>query len=120
MGPEVRSLVLEVTDDKRLPKLERKRLQIEHAPLRSPKAKLIKLGDKIANVRDVTHSPSRDWDLARRRQYLDWTDQVVRGCRGTNVALEHYCDEVLRAERAIRSASAARRGGARCAPRLRV
>lgn len=102
-GPEVRSLVLEVTDDKRLPKLERKRLQIEHAPLRSPKAKLVKLGDKIANVRDVTHFPPGDWSLARRREYLDWTDQVVRGCRGTNGALESYYDEVLRTGRALLS-----------------
>ena len=31
-GFEVRSLVLEVTDDKRLEKPERKRLQVEHAP----------------------------------------------------------------------------------------
>lgn len=105
-GPEVRSLVLEVTDDKRLPKLERKRLQIEHAPLRSPKAKLVKLGDKIANVRDVTHFPPGDWDLARRREYLDWTDQVVRGCRGTNAALESYYDEVLRTGRNLLSAPA--------------
>ncbi len=106
-GPEVRSLVLEVTDDKRLPKLERKRLQIEHAPLRSPKAKLVKLGDKIANVRDVTHFPPGDWDLQRRREYLDWTDQVVRGCRGTNAALESYYDEVLRAGRNLLSAPSA-------------
>ena len=105
-GAEVRSLVLEVTDDKRLPKLERKRLQIEHAPLRSPKAKLVKLGDKIANVRDVTHFPPGDWDLARRREYLDWTDQVVRGCRGTNAALESYYDEVLRTGRNLLSAPA--------------
>lgn len=106
-GPEVRSLVLEVTDDKRLPKLERKRLQIEHAPLRSPKAKLIKLGDKIANVRDVTHFPPGDWSLARRREYLDWTDQVVRGCRGTNASLESCYDEVLRAGRALLSVPSA-------------
>ena len=30
-GPEVRQIVSEVTDDKNLPKLERKRLQIVHA-----------------------------------------------------------------------------------------
>jgi guanosine-3',5'-bis(diphosphate) 3'-pyrophosphohydrolase len=99
-GPEVRSLVLEVTDDKQLPKEERKRLQIEHAPLRSLKAKLIKLGDKIANVRDVTATPPTDWDPERRRAYLDWTEQVVHGCRGCNPGLEACYDEALRVGRA--------------------
>jgi guanosine-3',5'-bis(diphosphate) 3'-pyrophosphohydrolase len=98
-GPEVRALVLEVTDDKRLPKAERKRLQIEHTPLCSAKAKTIKLGDKIANVRDVTTAPPADWSATRRREYLDWTEQVARGCRGSNPALESYYDEVLRAGR---------------------
>ena len=99
-GPEVRALVQEVTDDKRLPKAERKRLQVEHAALRSAKAKLIKLGDKIANVRDVTATPPAEWSLTRRREYLDWTEQVVQGCRGANAALESYYDEVLRSGRA--------------------
>ena len=92
--------MLEVTDDKGLPKEERKRLQIEHAPMLSPKAKLIKLGDKIANVRDVTATPPADWSLARRRDYLDWTEQVVRGCRGSNPALERRYDEALQTGRA--------------------
>jgi len=99
-GPEVRDLVMEVTDDKKLSKPERKRLQIEHAPLRSAKAKLIKLGDKIANVRDVTKDPPVDWTMARRREYLDWTEKVVEGCRGTNAALERCYDEALREARA--------------------
>jgi len=94
-GTEVRDLVLELTDDKRLPKADRKRLQVEHAPLSSAKAKLVKLGDKIANVRDVATTPPADWSLARRRDYLDWTTQVVAGCRGTNAELERYYDEVL-------------------------
>ena len=99
-GAEVRALVLEVTDDKRLPKAERKRLQIEHAPSISAKAKLLKLGDKIANVRDVTATPPAGWSVARRREYLDWTEQVVVGCRGSNAALESQYDQVLRSGRA--------------------
>jgi guanosine-3',5'-bis(diphosphate) 3'-pyrophosphohydrolase len=94
-GREVCALVLEVTDDKRLPKAERKRLQIEHAQLSSAKAKLLKLGDKIANLRDVTATPPADWSLDRRREYLDWTARVIQGCRGINSGLERYYDEVL-------------------------
>ncbi len=94
-GPLVRSIVEEVTDDKSLVKAERKRLQVEHAPHLSPEARAIKLGDKIANVLDVTDSPPSRWDQARRLEYLDWTEAVVAGCRGTNVALEQYYDDVL-------------------------
>jgi len=96
LGEAVLSLVLEVTDDKRLPKLERKRLQIEHAPRLSEAAKQIKLADKICNVRDVTDSPPKDWDDQRRREYLDWASRVVEGLRGSNQPLETLFDTVLK------------------------
>jgi guanosine-3',5'-bis(diphosphate) 3'-pyrophosphohydrolase len=99
-GAEVRRVVEEVSDDKRLPKHVRKQLQIEHAPHASARAKLVKLADKICNVRDVTHDPPPDWSLERRREYLDWTEKVVEGCRGSNAALERYYDEMLRQGRA--------------------
>jgi guanosine-3',5'-bis(diphosphate) 3'-pyrophosphohydrolase len=94
-GAEVRALVAEVTDDKSLPKAERKRLQIEHSPRLSGRAKLIKIADKACNVRDVTHSPPRGWDEERRREYLEWARRVVDGCRGANAELERYFDELL-------------------------
>ncbi len=99
-GPEVRRLVQEMTDDKRLAKTVRKRLQIEHARAASHRAKLIKLGDKICNVRDVTHAPPAGWSVERRREYLDWTEQVVAGCRGANAALEQRFDAALAEGRA--------------------
>jgi len=99
-GRDVRLLVEEVTDDKRLPKADRKRLQVERAAHKSHRAKLIKLGDKICNVRDVTHSPPADWAASRRREYLDWTEQVVAGCRGVNAALERCYDLALAEGRA--------------------
>ncbi len=105
-GREVRLLVEEVTDNKALPKAERKRLQIEHAPDASQRAKQIKIADKICNVLGVTYNPPQGWSLARRREYLDWTEQVVAGCRGSNGALEHHFDEVLRKGRAALAAGA--------------
>jgi guanosine-3',5'-bis(diphosphate) 3'-pyrophosphohydrolase len=95
-GREVRLLVEEVTDDKRLLKEERKRLQVEHAPHLSARAKGIKIADKICNVRDVTHNPPPKWPLERRREYLRWAAEVVEGCRGANACLEARFDEVLR------------------------
>ncbi|HYL80229.1 MAG TPA: HD domain-containing protein [Candidatus Acidoferrum sp.] len=99
-GRKVRLLVEEVTDDKSLAATERKRLQVEHAPHLSLGAKLIKLADKICNVIDVTHTPPTQWSTGRRQEYLDWTERVVAGCRGCNLALERRYDEVLRQGRA--------------------
>ena len=81
--------------------MERKRLQVEHAPSLSEKAKLIKLADKICNARDVTHRPPARWPLPRRREYLDWTERVVAGCRRGNAALEAHYDRVLREGREL-------------------
>jgi GTP diphosphokinase / guanosine-3',5'-bis(diphosphate) 3'-diphosphatase len=76
-GSAVASLVQEVTDDKRLPKAERKLRQVEHAAYLSPKARSVMLADKIANLRDVADGPPVKWSLARRQKYFDWAKQVV-------------------------------------------
>ena len=95
-GRDVLVVVMEVTDDKSLPKQERKRLQIEHAADVSTPAKLIKLSDKSCNLSDLIHSPPPNWDIERRQQYVLWTEQVVERLRGTNPALENGYDEILR------------------------
>jgi guanosine-3',5'-bis(diphosphate) 3'-pyrophosphohydrolase len=95
-GEEVLKLVLEVTDDKSLPSDRRKQLQIDHAPHISTKAKLIKLGDKISNLRDLVDTPPPDWPLKRRQEYAIWTERVVSGLRGTNAALEAVYDLELK------------------------
>jgi guanosine-3',5'-bis(diphosphate) 3'-pyrophosphohydrolase len=87
-GPVVCHLVEEVTDDKSLPKAERKRLQIVHASQISPGAALIKLADKIANVADLSHSPPVDWSSQLIREYIDWAEAVVHGLPKVNAALE--------------------------------
>jgi guanosine-3',5'-bis(diphosphate) 3'-pyrophosphohydrolase len=96
LGAAVAAVVLEVTDDKSLPKKERKRLQIQHASRISRRAKLVKLADKICNVRDVAASPPRTWPLRRRRQYFDWARAVVGRMRGTHRRLERLFDEAYR------------------------
>jgi len=91
-GRPVRLLVEEVTDDKRLPKADRKRLQVERSAALSAAAKQIKLADKICNVEDVTLRPPGDWSLDRRSEYLDWSRRVIEGCRGVSPALERAFD----------------------------
>jgi guanosine-3',5'-bis(diphosphate) 3'-pyrophosphohydrolase len=94
-GPVIAAIVAEVTDDKSLPKQERKRLQIEHAGSLSTPAKLVKLADKICNVRDMTHSPPVDWSPERKAEYFTWAKQVVDQVRGVSTILENLFDAAL-------------------------
>jgi hypothetical protein len=83
-GEEVARIVDELTDDKKLPKDERKRKQIDSAAHKSSKAKVIKLADATSNLRAITASPSPDWSVKRRLEYV-WARSVVEGLRGTNI-----------------------------------
>jgi len=76
-GRAVADLVAEVTDDKREPKAVRKQKQIDHAAHLSTGARLVKLADKICNLRDVANSPPADWPIERRREYFEWARAVV-------------------------------------------
>ena len=93
-GTHVADVVREVTDDKSLPKEQRKLLQIEHAPHLSPAAKCVKLADMISNLRDILASPPADWALERKQKYFDWANQVVDGVRGAHPELERRFDAV--------------------------
>lgn len=94
-GIRVRRIVEEVTDDTRLRKVERKRLQIERAPELSTGAVLVKLADKISNVSDIINAPPAGWDIHRRKEYLDWAEQVISNCPKVNPALESHFASVL-------------------------
>ena len=79
-GEEVMALMLEVTDDKSLPKQKRKQLQVENAPHKTRKAKLLKLADKISNVREIVASPPKDWSL----EAGSWCCRSRRSCRSSS------------------------------------
>lgn len=96
-GQEIAAIVLEVTDDKALPKAERKRLQIENAPDISRRAKLVKLADKICNLRDVASNQPVGWSSERKQEYFEWAKAVVDGVRGVHPELERIFDEVYKA-----------------------
>jgi guanosine-3',5'-bis(diphosphate) 3'-pyrophosphohydrolase len=87
-GSDVADLVMEVTDDKSLPKAERKRLQIVHASQISVRAQVIKLADKISNLRGILASPPTDWSEERQREYSEWAKQVVDGLSAPNQMLK--------------------------------
>jgi guanosine-3',5'-bis(diphosphate) 3'-pyrophosphohydrolase len=95
-GARIAGMVEEVTDDQGLPKADRKRLQIEHAAALSAGAKLVKLADKICNLRDVAERPPANWDLARRQEYFEWAKRVIDGVRGASPKLEAAFDAAYR------------------------
>jgi len=98
-GEEVLSLVLEVSDDKTLPKQVRKLNQINKASSLSYRAKQLKLADKICNISDIAYFPPRNWPWQRRSDYLEWAASVIDGLRGVNSAMEAHFDEVLASAR---------------------
>lgn len=87
--------MLEVSDDKSLPAARRKELQIENASHKSHQAKLVKLADKISNLRDILASPPADWSDKRKREYFNWAKRVIDQIRGTNAKLESVFDQVF-------------------------
>lgn len=99
-GLRIARIVKEVTDDKSMEKAARKQAQIDHASHISREGALVKVADKIANVRDVGASPPRNWEASRRKEYLDWAEEVVKRCQPENAALTEYFYECLEDARA--------------------
>lgn len=95
-GDDVADIVAAVSDDKSLPKTERKRLQIEHAPHLPPRIQILKIADKIANLRTTISDPPEGWELQRRYDYFIWSKKVVDGCRGASPYLEEKFDALYK------------------------
>ena len=87
-GERITDFVVQVTDDKSLPKKERKKAQIEHAGHLSPGAKLIKLADKISNVRELGDDPPPDKTRKKLLKYFKWARDVVEALGSVNPDLE--------------------------------
>ncbi|WP_168732894.1 HD domain-containing protein [Aliigemmobacter aestuarii] len=105
-GAAVAAMVVELTDDKGLPKAERKRLQVVNAPGKSAGAALVKLCDKMSNVRAVGATPPVHWPVTRRIAYLDWAETVVAALPGGHEAARAEFAACLAASRAAVLAAA--------------
>jgi len=95
-GFQVADIVRELTDDKSLPKEQRKRLQVSNASKKSASAALVKLADKSSNVGALNHSPPTDWSRERRLEYVEWAETVINALpRLPKAALDEFfrrCD----------------------------
>ncbi len=94
-GDRITNLVVEVTDDMTLSYEDRKRYQIKKSATLSVDAKKIKIADKISNIHDILNLPLT-WSHRRKRQYLEWSEKVVNGCRGVNPKLDKGFDDILK------------------------
>ncbi len=94
-GDDVAGLVMEVTDDKKIPKDERKLAQVQHAARISARARVLKIADKTANLRSIQHSPPA-WPLTRKHRYFAWAQAVVAGARGVNPMIDAAFDAEVR------------------------
>lgn len=99
-GNDIAALVAELTDEPGLTWQQRKRMEIDHAPHLSRRAKMIKIVDKTCNVSDTISNPPGEWTLSRRRDYLEFAGLVAQGCRGVNDALDNEFDRVMAEARA--------------------
>ena len=100
-GERVAELVVEVTDDMTLPKAQRRQRQVADAPHKSPGAKLIKIADKISNIRARIHADPSAEERNDLATYVMWAEDVVAGCRGVNSKLDAKFDEAARAARSV-------------------
>lgn len=93
-GDKITAIVLDLTDDKSLPKLERKEKQIEHAPHCLPEAKVVKIADKICNLRNILEMPPKNWVKEEKLTYFHWSSRVVNAIRGSHSVLEEVFDKL--------------------------
>ena len=95
-GWPVAAIVAEVSDEKAIPKALRKDLQIRHAPRASPAARMVKLADKISNLRALIASPPAGWEHGRKVEYFGWAARVAAGCRGVAPVLDEAFERAYR------------------------
>jgi len=69
-GLEICQVVQEVTDDKRLPPVQRKEMLVQRVPQLSHNAKLLKLADLLCNLRDLERSTPIGWTSGKVLQYV--------------------------------------------------
>ena len=93
---DIAQLVADVTDDKSLPKQDRKNLQVVNSRAQNMRVKLLKLADKTSNLRSLANSPPENWNTERKQAYIDWAIKVAAGLKGVNPWLEGCFDEALR------------------------
>ena len=95
LNSSVADLVLEVTNDNRLPWAERRQAQIDKSLQLSHGARLIKLANICCVLSELLMRPPADWPLQRKRDYFDWAECVVARLDGTDRRLQTRAESLL-------------------------
>lgn len=89
-GREIADVVLDISDDRSLPEVQRRRVQVAYAPNLSGRARLVRLADMLCRLRRLAAVPR-----AERAAEVAWVAQMVAGLGGMNTALETAADAAL-------------------------
>ncbi len=74
---------------------ERKMRQIQNAPNLSYLARVIRIADKVCNIRDIIEYPV-DWTPEKKLNYVINSSQVLEQIKGTHPQLEELLQEEIR------------------------
>lgn len=88
-GSKVANYVNEVSDDRSLSQVERKKAQLNNISKKSYEARLIKAADMWHNLTDLISNPPPNWPLWRIQGYFAWKKAIYfRGIKGLNAVID--------------------------------
>lgn len=88
---EVADIVQEVTNKKELSSEESKKYELERAKTLSLPASLIRISDKIENIKDINNLQPVNWEKWRKINYCEWAKALV-----DNIKIEHVAVKQLK------------------------
>lgn len=105
-GLEVAGVVAEVTDDKTIPRDERKRHSVLTIASKSRRAQYLKVADQASNIRALVTTPPTGWTLERQVTYVDWGVAIVERVVERHPHLEEFFWSAVKDARASFAARA--------------
>lgn len=87
-GDRVARIVVENSDDMRLPKPERKARRVAAMAVKPADSRMVKMADVISNLRSVVISAPAGWGSERKLGYLESCRALVEAGRGASETLE--------------------------------
>ncbi|NDD57770.1 MAG: bifunctional (p)ppGpp synthetase/guanosine-3',5'-bis(diphosphate) 3'-pyrophosphohydrolase [Chlamydiae bacterium] len=95
-GTKVESIVREVTEDKSLSSIKRKKIQIIQAPTRSEGASVVQMADQLFNLNNLLYDAPTDWPRERIDQYFQWSQSVVDNLPEASKSLKDELHRVIK------------------------
>ncbi|MDF3067740.1 MAG: hypothetical protein K0R38_3341 [Polyangiaceae bacterium] len=82
-GPRVCRFVRALSDDKSLPRRERRKIALDELPQAEVLVRVIKLADLASNIKLLPPN----WTEERKREYLEWSEHAATICSPSCLAL---------------------------------